>query len=283
MDRRRDAVLRPLTKEQYQSLLETAAAVEDREKSISSFYYLTLLGRAGLRIGEAIHAQPNWMNHETGVLTVPPHRDCACGLCRRRAQAAATGEDSRSFEDVLADFWTAKSGAHRDIPLETERATEIVNLYFSELSSDSPSYMSTLRQIKRVAELTEGVKATAIYGHTLQATAATHYLWAGARLSALEKKHGWVNEKTKGRYFSETGLESMQESRRVRGKSSTTEFTLPESPPTYTELRPDASANRIDVGCWTPECEVPATPLYRDDEAWLQSVATNDADRTTHR
>jgi hypothetical protein len=222
------------------------------------------------------------MNHETGVLTVPPHRDCACGLCRRRAQSTAAGEGSCSFEDVLADAWTAKPGAHRDVSLETERATGIVNLYFSEVPSESPSYISTLRQLKRVAELTEGVKATAIYGHTLQATAATHYLWAGARLSALEQKHGWIDEKTKGRYFSETGLESMQESCRVRGKSAMTEFTLPESPPTYTDLRPSTPANRIDVDFWTPECEVPMAPLYRDDEAWLQSVAADD-DRALHR
>jgi len=270
MGQRRSSLSDVLTKEQYRNLLQTAAAIDDREESITIFYFLIVLGRAGLRIGEAIHMTRDWLDEERGMIVIPPHVDCTCGMCRHYTQNLAEGDEDLSFEDALDRYWMVKDGSNRDVPVENGRAVEIIKLYFEEVPYDTISYSTVLRRLKKVAELTDGVDPAHVYGHMLRATAATHYAWAGMRPPALDQKHGWQDEKTKERYLKKKGLWSMMDARRIRGKTDRDEFTLRESPPTYTDLRPASPAQRIHVETWTPDSNVNTHPRYVDDEAWMQ-------------
>ncbi|WP_158600538.1 tyrosine-type recombinase/integrase [Haloarcula sp. Atlit-7R] len=270
MGQRRSSLSDVLTKEQYRNLLQTAAAIDDREESITIFYFLIVLGRAGLRIGEAIHMTQEWLDEERGMIVIPPHVDCTCGMCRHYARNLAEDNENLSFEEALDRYWMVKDESDRDVAVENDRAIEIIKLYFEEVPYDTISYSTVLRRLKKVAELTDGVNPAHVYGHMLRATAATHYAWAGMRPPALDQKHGWQDEKTKERYLKKKGRWSMLDARRIRGKTDTDEFTLRQSPPTYTDLRPSSPAQRIHVETWTPESNVNTHPRYVDDEEWMQ-------------
>ncbi|MFU1783183.1 tyrosine-type recombinase/integrase [Haloarcula japonica] len=274
MGQRRSSLSDVLTKEQYRNLLQTAAAIDDREKSITTFYFLIVLGRAGLRIGEAIHMTRGWLDEERGMIVIPPHVDCTCGMCRHYARNLAEDNEDLSIEEALDRYWMVKDESNRDVPVENDRAIEIIKLYFEEVPYDTISYSTVLRRLKKVAELTDGVNPAHVYGHMLRATAATHYAWAGMRPPALDQKHGWQDEKTKERYLKKKGRWSMLDARRIRGKSDNDEFTLRQSPPTYTDLRPDSPRKRIHVETWTPESSVNNHPRYVDDEKWMQEEIT---------
>jgi hypothetical protein len=87
-----------------------------------------------MRVGEVIHMQESWYDPERGVISVPPHADCDCGLCRHYAEQYADRHDL-DFEEVLDEYWKVKDGSDRDIYIETERDQKIIELYFDIVGS----------------------------------------------------------------------------------------------------------------------------------------------------
>jgi hypothetical protein len=273
MGERRTSLSDVLTLDQYRDLLTTAIQIEDREESLTITFLLLMLGRAGLRVGEAIHMTEDWYHADRSVIIVPEHLDCGCGLCRHYASSLADNNEDMFFEEAIDKYWRPKGG-QRHVPIGSERTQEIIELYFDEVPYTRISYSTVSRRLKKVAELTDGVDSSSVYPHMLRATAATHYAWAGVRPPALDVIFGWLDEKTKEHYVEKTAFRASKELARVRDTSPKDEFELRENPPTYTELRPKSNSELITVNTWSPESRVNVHPRYRDDEEWLQEKIT---------
>jgi len=199
MGERRTSLSDVITLKRYRDLLKTAAKIENREESLTIFFLLLMLGRVGLRVGEVIHMTEDWYHADRSVIIIPEHLDCECGLCRHYADKLAENNEDMTSEEALDEYWRPKGG-HRHVPIQTERARQIIELYFRIVPYTTISYSTVLRRLKKVAELTDGVDASSTYPHMLRATAATHYAWAGVRGPALDTIFGWLDEKTKEHY-----------------------------------------------------------------------------------
>jgi len=284
MGQRRPSLEDVLTLQQYRSLLKTAPRIKDKKEGISVFFFVSMLGRVGLRMGEAVHMTRDWFKSDRNVVAVPKHENCDCGDCRHLARQYAEGHEEVTFEEALDEYWKVKDGSSGDVPVETEREIEIIELYFDEVPYTTISYSTVLRRLKKVGELTDGVNGARLHASMMRATAATHYVWAGARPPTLDVKFRWQDEKTKENYCKKTGKWAMQDLSRLRSTEPSDNFELRSSPPTYSKLRPDDEEDLIEVETWTPECEVPSHPRYQDDEEWLQEelgefVDPGDSDR----
>lgn len=278
MGERRTALRDVKTVEEFRRMLRTAASIDDREKSLTLFFFLIVTGRLGLRIGEAIHMTLEWYDAERNIISIQPKEPCNCGLCKHNAEVYAKRHDL-DFEEVFANYWRVKDGSDRDVYVPTRRDRRIIERYFEELPYTSISYGTAGNRIKRLAELMDGIRPETVYYHAFRATAATHLLWSGMAMPALDVQFGWQDEHTKTKYAQRTGLRTKQEFDRVYGRDSETPLELRDDPPTWIELRPSNAEDRIFVERWTPETEVKPHPHGRDfEDALLNEFKDEDGD-----
>ena len=278
MGERRTALRDVKTVEEFRRMLRTAASIDEKEKSLTLFFFLIVTGRLGLRIGEAIHMTEDWYDAERGVISIQPKAPCNCGLCKHNAKSYADRHDL-DFEEVFENYWRVKEGSDRDVYVYTERDRRIIERYFEEVPYTSISYGTAKNRIKRLAELMDGIRPETVYYHAFRATAATHLLWSGVRPAALDVQLGWRDEKTKETYAQRTGLRTKQEFERVFNSGPEKPIELREDPPTWIELRPSKAENRIFVERWTPETEIEPHPHGRDfEDALLNEFEDEDGD-----
>lgn len=272
MGKRRSALRDVLTVEQYREMLRNAARIKDREESISLFFFLVMMGRVGLRVGEVIHMQASWFNPDRSTISVQPHVNCDCGLCRHYAKNWAEQNDL-DFEEVLDEYWKVKDGSDRDVHVWTERGRDIIKLYFEEVPYTKVSYSTVNRRLKKIAELTDGVSPSHIYSHMMRATAASHLAWAGFAPALLDLQFGWEDEKTKERYIKKTGYQVKLEFDRILNRDDEdSRLQLREDPPTYGELRPDDEEELIEVESWSVNTSVETHPRHRDEEPLIHNL-----------
>lgn len=278
MGERRTALRDVKTVEEFRRMLRTAASIDEKEKSLTLFFFLIVTGRLGLRIGEAIHMTEDWYDPERNVISIQPKEPCNCGLCEHNARVYAKRHDL-DFEEVFANYWRVKDGSDRDVYVPTRRDRRIIERYFEEVPYTSISYGTADNRIKRLAELMDGIRPETVYFHAFRATAATHLLWSGVRPAALDVQLGWQDEKTKEKYAQRTGLRTMQEFDRVYNREPDTPIEVREDPPTWVELRPSNAEDRIFVERWTPESEIEPHPHGRDfEDALLNEFEDEDGD-----
>jgi len=274
MGKRRTALRDVITSTQYRQMLKTAAQIDDRHESIAIFFYLVMMGRLGLRVGEVIHMQRSWYDPERSVISIPPHEPCDCGLCRHYARQYAKSH-GLEFEDVLENYWQVKDGSDRDVTVPTARDRAIIELYFDAVPYTEVSYSTINRRLKKVAELS-GAAPEHTYPHMLRATAATHLIWSGMRPPALDYQFGWEDEKTKERYAQKTGWRVKEEFDRMWDRDGSSTFKVHPDPPTYDNLRPDKRADRILVKSWSVDTPISRHPRTRDEEPLIHDIEEYD-------
>lgn len=260
MGKKRTAVHDVLDAADYRQLLDTAARLDDREKAITTFYLLIVLGRVGLRVGEALHMTDEWYSRERQVINIPPHVPCDCSLCEHYAEKA---DDA-----TLDDYWRAKYGQGRTAYVYTEQQRDAIERYFEELPYTGMSYSTANRRVTLAAELTETVNAARTYPHALRATAATHLAWSDVLPVALDVQFGWQNPKTRRAYVDQTGLMARRQIDKALGREPDIPTMVRRNPPTFTELRDRDDA--VEPDTWTPSTSVESHPRGRDPEEQLE-------------
>ena len=271
MGKRRSALRDVVTFSQFRKMLRTAARIDDRQESIAIFFFLVMMGRLGLRVGEVIHMEKSWYDPDRSVISIPPRSSCDCGLCRHYARQYAKKHD-RDFEDVLEEYWKVKDGSDRDVNVPTRRDRLIIDLYFDSVPYTTVSYSTVNRRVKKIAELTDGIDPDRVYPHMLRATSATHLIWSGMRPPALDHQLGWQDEKTKERYAQKTGWRVKQDYDRIFGRDAGSPMKIREDPPTYEESRPSLRPDRIRVRSWKVDASVSPHPRTRDEEPLIHDV-----------
>jgi len=271
MGQRRRALRDVLTVEQYREMLRTAARIKDKEESISLFFWVVVMGRLGLRVGEAIHMTESWYKPDRSVISVPPYEPCECGLCRHYAEKYAD-RHGLDFEEVLKDYWKVKDESDRDVQVPTERDREIIRLYFEKVPYTSVSYGTVNRRLKKLSEFVDGVGPENIYPHMMRATGATHLAWSGMAPPALDIQFGWQDEKTKEKYTEKTGRRVKLEYDRIWGRVKQEDLFVREDPPTYSELRPDDESELLEVDSWSVDGSVATHPRTRDEEPLVHDL-----------
>jgi len=260
-----------LTIEQYRELLRKAARIDDRVESISIFFFLVAMGRLGMRVGEVIHMRQSWYKEDRGVISIPPHSNCDCGLCKHYAESYAD-EHGLDVDEVLKEYWKVKDGSDRDVKVPTERDREIIELYFEEVPYTEVSYSTVNRRLKKIAEIVGEPETHRMYPHMLRATAATHLAHSGFLPYALDVQFGWSDENTKTKYVRATGLLVEREYSRMWGEQNDEDPDIRQHPPTYSELRPDDESELIEVESWAVDADVDEHPRTRDEEPLLRSL-----------
>lgn len=96
-----------------------------------------MLGRVGLRVGEALHMTDDWYSREREVIQIPPHAPCDCSLCDHYARQA---DDA-----TLDDYWRAKYGKGRTAYVYTEQQRDALERYFDEVPYSRVSYSTARR------------------------------------------------------------------------------------------------------------------------------------------
>ena len=271
MGTRRCALRDVLTIEQYRELLREAARIEDRVESISLFFFLVTMGRLGMRVGEVIHMRESWYKEDRGVISIPPHSNCECGLCTHYAESYAE-DHGLDVDEVLENYWKVKDGSDRDVKVPTERDREIIELYFEEVPYTDVSYSTVNRRLKKIAEIVGEPEVHRMYPHMMRATAATHLAHSGFLPYALDVQFGWRDENTKTKYVRATGLLVEREYARMWGNDEEEEPDVREDPPTYSELRPGDRSELRAVESWSVDAAVDTHPRTRDEEPLLRSL-----------
>lgn len=141
MSYRREAITDVLTLDEFRSLLRTAASIDDRVKSITIFYLLTILGRGGLRIGEAIHLTYDWLDEQRRMVVIPAFEDCSCGLCAHYArQLVRNADDDLTFDQAFDQYWSPKDESSRHVPIETDRDWQAIVRFLEDVPFEDLPY-----------------------------------------------------------------------------------------------------------------------------------------------
>lgn len=259
MGKKRTAIQDVFEPDEYRSLLATAARLEDREMALETFFLLTVLGRVGLRVGEAVHMQESWFNATRQQISIPTHCPCDCGLCRHYAERADGAE--------LDDYWRPKFQQPRNAYVYTYRDRDAIEQHFEETSYTRISYSTVNRRLKLAAELTDGVDPETTYPHALRATAATHLAWQNTLEGALDVQFGWATPQTRRKYIERTGFRAREAIDDALGRDVEPPEMILDEPPTFDELR--ARGALIEPESWTPQTSVETHPRSRDPEEQL--------------
>lgn len=274
MGKRGSAVDFVQTSEQFESMLKTAASMEDEKKSIECFSLLVLMGRYGLRAGELIHASPDWMDQQLPGFRIPTFQDCNCGYCETAA-SRRVDDTGRSKHDLLEGYWSPKSqhGA-RPVVLETQRARDAVDRYFGEFGNVGLSYSTLYRRVVKIAELTDGVNPSELTPQVLRATSASFRAASGLPPSALQMMMGWHDPSVATFYVKVSGAQLHRELLKTRGRDpSPSGVEMDPHPPTWAEMRPDDVDDLIEVEEWTlSEQDLPAHPRQTEEDMVRDTV-----------
>lgn len=279
MQKRGSAADFVLTEEQFEALLETAAAVKDTEKSIECFAFLLLMGRYSLRAGELMHMCPGWQSPDLPGIRLPTFHDCNCNYCQNRAKDRV-GDDvedtEAAAEEFLEEYWSPKSvNGARPIPFDTERIIDATNRYMALYGTVGVSYSTVYRRVVKMAEYTEGVDASELTPQVLRATAATWWAGRGLPPATLQKLFGWHDPSVAVHYVDVAGSQLLRRMKKVRGMEPKIDnLPAPDDPPTWEEMRPDRVADRVEIQRWDlrEQDGVPDHPRQSEEEMIKETV-----------
>jgi integrase len=206
-----------LSEREFELLLEGARTVSE-----SPYYYhadpemvIYTLGRLGLRRGELVHLEEDWIDWREQVIRIPSWSPCdrgrdgqVCGECRQSVRQRLEHADADcdwTFDDAAEWMWTPKTeGGVRDVYFGHDtRAQLYLERYFesSEYSRYEKSGSAVKRTVTRAAEEAPELDPDAVYPHALRATAAGEF---SSRLDVygLKQIMGWRQISTSMAYVS---------------------------------------------------------------------------------
>lgn len=186
----------------------------DQEKALECRFLAVVLGRLGLRRGEACHIQSDWIDWDHHLIQIPRHYDCTdgrdggrCACCRQLARQKAR-RDNLPIDDVLEDYWTPKSeAARREIYFGSDPRVRLAIERFFDRWSEWPWSVTVInRRVDDVTERTEGLSTDQVRPHSLRSSAATHQAYLGMDLWDLLNFFGWERISTAEKYLSRNAL-----------------------------------------------------------------------------
>lgn len=206
---------RALTDREFELLLEGA-----RQLKGNRYYYdpdpelvMYALGRLGLRRGELVHLQEDWIDWREQEIRIPSYEPCLkgedgyrCGMCRDLAKQRVEYNDGLEFDEALQWMWAPKTEAGaRDIYFGHDvRAQMYLERYFApdDVDQFAVSGASVSRRVKDAAANTIEINPEDVHPHGLRSTAAT-YMAArpGTTIYSLLNYFGWVKLSTAERYL----------------------------------------------------------------------------------
>lgn len=196
---------RALTEREFELLLEGA-----RQLKGNRYYYdpdpeliMYVLGRLGLRRGELVHLQEDWIDWREQEIRIPAFEPCLkgedgyrCGMCRDLAKQRVDHNDGLEFDQALDWMWAPKSEAGvRDVYFGHDvRAQMYLERYFEPDDVDEfvVSGASVSRRVKDSADLADELEPEDVHPHGLRSTAATHMAARpGTTIYSLLTYFGW--------------------------------------------------------------------------------------------
>ena len=202
-----------LTEMEFERFFESTYFVA-ADKALECRFLAVVLGRLGLRRGEAVHLQDDWIDWDHHLIQIPRHYDCTdgqdggrCACCRQLARQKADRDD-RDFEAVLEEYWTPKSeAARREIYFGSDPRTRLTIERFFERFDEWPWSVTVInRRVNLLAEETEGLSPDCVRPHSLRSSAATHQAYLGMDLWDLLNFFGWELISTAEKYLSRNAL-----------------------------------------------------------------------------
>ena len=156
-----------LSEEQVKALLNVPAEPEEK-------LLLKLMLYCGLRVGEAVHLNANWIQED--CIKIPPSQTCAHAECK--------GE------------WKAKSKASvRIIPIPEYMKGELAEFLHQQPQGFGFTRQKAYGIVKRLCRQAKirvkGLSGDTIYPHVLRATCATNLAAKGMSAVALCYLMGW--------------------------------------------------------------------------------------------
>lgn len=172
-------------------------------------YLLYVLGRSGLRAGEAAHVKESWIDWDKSLIKIPSHDPCNCGYCSLRARKAVEhSSNGLDYETAMEARWEPKTEhGIRTVPFGYDPEMKAVfEAFFSDRDEYPRSRTSVNRRISRVAE--EAGYAKRIYPHALRSHAASYDASKGVPAAALQAKFGWSDIQIARSYISLSGTQT---------------------------------------------------------------------------
>lgn len=210
----------------FERLLEGSRRMKDYYEN-EGLVLGILLGRLGLRRGEAVHIRSEWVDRRDQVIRVPMQDKCTagedggrCGYCRRLARQIADYNDDADFETTLDQMWMPKTdAAAREIPYGfSARAELVLERFFDRWNQWPYSAQAVTRRVERAAELSEGVDPDRISPHILRATAATHHVGRGLSMRPLMQLMGWSDPSVAEVYIQRSGEATKRELAQIHSR-----------------------------------------------------------------
>lgn len=188
-----------LTERQFEQLLIGATQLKGESRQLEARAALLLGGRLGLRPGEVVHFDEEWVDWRREMIQIPRHRDCECGYCKNQAK--------ESDSDTLEDYWTPKTDAAvRDVPYGfSRRAGVAIGLLINEHGGYPNSYATLQRRVNNSLEAAPDLSKDSTTPHGLRATAASYHAGRGLDAGPLQSMFGWEDLATAKSYISVGG------------------------------------------------------------------------------
>lgn len=200
-----------LSEREFELLLEGATRLDDYYGDQAQFVIL-VLGRLGLRRGELTHLRESWIDWRQETISIPLQQDChgerdgsgPCGTCRQLAKQRAEHSPDMTFDEALADQWTAKTpAASREVYFGFDARVRLhLQRFFENYDAWQWASAAVNRRVKKAAEAADELSTDDVRPHSLRATAATYHAGRGLETLSLMQMMGWAQLSTAEVYVS---------------------------------------------------------------------------------
>ena len=208
-----------LSDREFELLLEATQTLDGYQATEAKWSILAT-GRLGMRVGELIHMQRDWIDWSAKRIDIPRHEPCRkgrnggiCGYCRQHAdQQAETDGNDVDEERAIKIRWKPKTAAAaRSIPFDFDVRAEIaIEEYFDDRTQYSGSHSAVHRRISKVADRVDELDSDDVYPHALRATAASYHSARDIEAGTLQSLMGWKEITTATVYLQSSGERTQQ-------------------------------------------------------------------------
>lgn len=215
---------RALPEREFELLMEGA-----REVARCNQYYdpdpeftIYALGRLGLRRGELVHLQEDWISWHDSTIRIPAHEPCRkgedggpCSDCTQSAKQRVDHADDLTREQALKWSWAPKTeDGVRDVYYGHDvRMALYLERYFDSEQYDeyNPGGSAVGRRVKRAAEKAPELDPDDVHPHGLRATAASFMAGRGVGQYQLMQHFGWAQPSTALHYISRSSVKTARQ------------------------------------------------------------------------
>lgn len=235
---------------EFNRLLEVAGAVNEANRRIEDQFIVYAAGRLGLRSGELLHLNREWVDTDAKIIHIPAYDPCSCRYCQERVEELAENHEDVVYEEAIEFYWQPKYRASiRAIPYGfSDAAIAIVETFLEEVGHLDVAQSTVNR---RVNTLEERAGVSKVYPHALRAAAGFYWAKKGLEPMYLQAFMGWKDMRVANRYIRSTGR---QLNNRIQQLAGVGEQQAPED---YLITDPDDLADPTDAIYSAVESENP--------------------------